>query len=88
MNGFEDVGVVWNRMMLRFSVLISTIALPSLSLMSPRQEPLTCPRIDKDKRPAGMSLAGELYATFNAEVKPRKVAAGTSAPTHPIGWIE
>ena len=39
-------------------------------------------------RPAGMSLAGEVYAIFHADLKPIKVAEGTSAPTHPIGWIE
>ena len=39
-------------------------------------------------RPAGSSLAAELYAVFNGDLKPLKVAVGTSSPTHAIGWIE
>jgi hypothetical protein len=47
-----------SRMMLRISVLFAIIALPSLSLLSPRQGPSTCPRIDMDKRPALLFVEG------------------------------
>jgi hypothetical protein len=39
-------------------------------------------------RPAGSSLADEVYAVFSGDLKPLKVAEGTFSPTHPICWIE